>query len=112
MQLASGEAAGLFLVLVSRFDSDEELVPFVMFARFCGTPAGKSPVQHVDIRDQVLLGPPPVGQFLAAGAAHLVSKEFDYAVVIVNPVVVWFHDALAVFVPEPKQTFLLDGRPD
>ena len=40
----------------------------------------------------------------------MVSKEFDQAVV--NPVVVWFNDAFAIFVVEPKQTFLLDGRPD
>jgi len=30
----------------------------------------------------------------------------------VNPIIVRFHDALAVFVAEPKQAFLLNGCPD
>src|SRR5260370_33418214 len=101
---------GLNSGVISRLDSDEQLVPFVVFARFCGTPTGKRPVQQLDIRDQVLLRPAPVGQFLATGSPHLVAKELDDAVV--NPVVVWFNDALAVFVAESKQALFLDRRPD
>jgi hypothetical protein len=92
------------------FDSNKQLVPFVMFARLGRAPTGKNPVQQLDIRDWVLLRPPPVGEVLATGAAHLVSKELDYAVV--NSIVVWFNDALAVFVTEPKQAFWLGCRPD
>jgi hypothetical protein len=34
--------------------------------RFGGTASSKGPVQQLEIRDQVLLCPPPVGQVLAA----------------------------------------------
>src|SRR5258708_3070628 len=95
---------------ITRLDSEEQLVPLVVLSRFCRTSTGKGLIEQFDILDQVLLRPPPVGQFLAAGAAHLVSEELNYA--LVNPVVVWFDDALAVLVAESKQAFLLDCRPD
>src|SRR5260370_36619858 len=100
---------GLNSGVISRLDSDEQLVPFVVFARFCGTPTGKRPVQQLDIRDQVLLRPAPVGQFLATGSPHLVAKELDDA--FVNPAVVRLTDALSGFVAEPTQSLFLDPRP-
>ena len=91
---------GLFLIFIRRFDSDEQLVPFLVFARFGGTASRKGPVQQLEIRDQILLCPSPVRQFPAARSGHLVPKELDQT--FVNP----------VFVAEPEQAFLLNGRPD
>jgi hypothetical protein len=98
------------VVLIRRFNSNEQLVPVMVSTRLGGAATTKRPVQHLNVRDQILLRPPPVGQFSAAGTGHLVPEEFDNA--FVNPVVVWFNDPLAVFVVEPKQAFLFDGRPD
>jgi hypothetical protein len=75
-----------------------------------GRPPGKVPVQQLEIRDQILLCPSPVRQFLAAGSTHLIPKELDQT--FVNPVIVWLHDTLAVFVAKPQQMFFLNGRPD
>ena len=81
-----------------------------MSIRLGSTTTREGPVKHLYVRDQILLRPPPVGQFLAAGTGHLIPEELDNA--FVNPIVVWFDNPLAVFVVEPKQTFLLNGRPD
>lgn len=97
-------------VLIGRFDSDEQLVPFLVFARCGGTASRKGPVQQLEIRDQALLCPAPVGQLLAARSGHLVPKELDQA--FMNSIVVRFDDTLAVFLSKPEQAFLLDGGPD
>jgi hypothetical protein len=100
----------LFLIFIRRFDSDEELVPFLVFARFGGPASRKGPAQQLEIRDEILLCPSPVRQFLAARSSHLVRKELDQT--FVNPVIVRFHDTLAVFVVKPEQAFLLNSGPD
>ena len=100
----------LLLIFVRRSDSDEQLVPFLVFARFGGTASRKRPVQQLEIRDQILLCPSPIRQFLTARSGHLVPKELDYA--FVNPIIVRLHNTLAVLVVEPEQAFLFNGRPD
>ena len=99
----------LLLLVVSRSDSDEYLVPFVVLAGFGLTATGKVAVEHLDIGDQRLFHPSPVGQLLAAESANLISEQFDYAVV--DPVVMRLDDALAIFVHQPNQMPLLDRRP-
>jgi hypothetical protein len=39
----------LILVFISRFNSDQQLVPIVMFTRGRGAPTGKSAVQQLDL---------------------------------------------------------------
>src|SRR5205085_8493726 len=46
-----------------------------MFARFGGTASRKGPIQQLEIRDQILLCPSPVRQFLAARSGHLDRKS-------------------------------------
>jgi hypothetical protein len=41
----------LFLIFLRWFNSDEELVPFLVFARFGGPTSRKSPAQQLEIRD-------------------------------------------------------------
>ena len=94
---------GLFLIFIWRFDSDEQLVPFVVSTGLGWAATRKGPVQNVDIRHQFLLRPSPGGQFSAAGTTHLIAEELDKT--FVNAVVVWFNNALAVFVTKPKQAF-------
>jgi hypothetical protein len=62
------------------------------------------------VGDRVLLSPPPVRESLAAGAANLISKEFDDT--LVYAVVVRLDNAFTVFVVEPKQSFLFYCCPD
>jgi len=95
--------------VLSWFDSNEQLVPLVVLARGGRPPAWKSLIQQLDVGDQVLLHPSPVWQSLATGAADLVGKKLDGTVV--DPVIMWFNNALAVFVAKPNQTFLLDCSP-
>jgi len=47
---------------------------------------------------------------MAAGAAHLICEKLDYAVV--NPVVVWFDNALPAFIEQPDETCFIDGLPE
>lgn len=103
-----GEIA-LLLVLVIWFDSDEYLVPLVVFAGGRGPATWKSPVEELNIGDQIHLHPAPVGQLVIAGASHLISKELNSAVV--DPVVVRFNDTEPVFVAQPNQTCFLNGLP-
>jgi hypothetical protein len=49
-------------VFGSRFHSDEQLVPFVMFPRFGGAAPGKSLVELVYFRGLVGYDPLPVGK--------------------------------------------------
>ena len=54
------------LLFVSRFDSEEQLVPFVMFARGGRATTGKGLVEQPCIGDMVGLHPAPVGERTAA----------------------------------------------
>ena len=103
-------ASRLFFALVSWFDSDEELVPFVMFAGGRGTAAGKGSVQDLDVGDQVLFHPSPVGELVTAGTSDLICEELDYAVV--DPVVVRFDNALPILIDQPDETCFVDGLPE
>src|SRR3569833_483437 len=81
-----------------------------MLARFRGTAAGKRLVEHLMIRNHMLLRPSPVGQRGAAGSAHLKSKQLDHS--FVNPVIVRLYNALTLLVDEAEQALLFDRRPD
>src|SRR3569833_58193 len=81
-----------------------------MLARFRGTAAGKRLVEHLKIRNQMLLCPSPVGQRGAAGSAHQKSKQLDHT--FVNSVIVRLHNALTLLVEEAEQPRLFDRRPD
>jgi hypothetical protein len=100
--IIAGEGVALVLVFVNCFDPDEQLVPLVVFAGGRGLATWKSPVQELNIGDQVRLHPAPVGQLVAAGASHLTGKELNSAVV--DPVVVRSNDAVLAFVAQANQT--------
>jgi hypothetical protein len=100
----------LFGVLVSRFHSDKQFVPFVMFPRFGRAASGKSLVEWFYFRGLVGHDPLPVWKLFAAGAAHLIREELDDAVV--NPVVVRFDDPFLVSIAKPKQASLIDRFPE
>jgi hypothetical protein len=100
----------LFGVLVSRFHSDEQFVPFVMFPRFGGAASGKGLVELFDFRGLVGHDTLPVGKLFAAGAAHLIREELDD--VLVNSVVVRFDDPFLVSIAKPKQASLTDRFPE
>lgn len=80
-----------------------------MPARLARTTAREGTIQQLDFGDQVLLGPSPVWQRLAARTADLEPKQLDDSVM--NAVVVRFDDAFAVFVTEPEQAPLFDRGP-
>jgi hypothetical protein len=105
---ASGIA--LFLFLVRWFDSNEQLVPFVMLSGRSRAPTWKGLLQKLEIIDKIRFHPSPVGEFVAAGAADLISKEFDQTVM--NSVVVGLDNALPVLVQKPDQASLLDRCPE
>jgi hypothetical protein len=100
----------LFGVLVSRFHSDEQFVPFVMFPRFGRATARKSLVERFYVRGLVGHNPLPVGKLFTAGAADLIREELDDAVV--NPVVVRFDDPFLVSIAKPKHASLIDHVPE
>jgi hypothetical protein len=100
----------LFGVLVSRFHSDEQFVPFVMFPRFGRTTSGKSLVELFCFKSLIGYDPLPVGKLFTAGAADLIREELDDAVV--NPVVVRFDDPFLVSIAKPKHASLIDHVPE
>jgi hypothetical protein len=100
----------LFGVLVSRFHSDEQFVPFVMFPRFGLATSGKSLVERFYFRGLVGHDPLPVGKLFAAGPADLIREELDDAVV--NSVIVRFDDPFLVSIAKPKQASLIDRVPE
>src|SRR6266849_723340 len=104
------EESRLILVFVRRFNSDEQLVPFVMLTRWRGSPTGKSAVQQLDLGDQFFLHPSPVGKLMAAGAGNLVAKQLGQT--LVYTVVVWFDNALPIFIAKPNQASLLNRVPE
>jgi transposase IS66 family protein/transposase IS66-like protein len=78
---ASSLGSGLFFLLVGRLDSQEQLIPLMMFTRGTASSAAKSSSQQTDVRNQIDLHPAPIRKWAAAEASDLISKEFDPVVV-------------------------------
>src|SRR5215470_561778 len=61
----------------SRFDSNEELVPCMVFARRSGAAAWKGFAEHLGVGDLVDFHPAPAGQRATAGTADLACEQLD-----------------------------------
>ena len=95
--------------IIGGFDSEEEFVPFVMFAGRRGSAAREGLFEQLWIGDLVSFHPAPVGERTAARPADLPGQQFDDAVVLT--VVVRFDDAVFVAVTEAEQSGLFDRGP-
>ena len=62
------------------FHSDEELVPFQMFAGSGGPASRKDPIQQFEVIDLIRLHQDPVGKRATTGAANLIRQQLDRAV--------------------------------
>lgn len=98
----------LFLALISRFNPDKQLIPFVVFACGSAAPTRERLIQQMDVGDQIRLHPSPVGKPSTAGAADLISQELDGT--ITNPIIVWFDNPVFAPVKEADQASVLDSH--
>ena len=57
------------------FHSDEQYLPFQMFAGGGGPPSRKSLIQQLEVNDLIRLHQDPVGQAATTGAAYLVRQQ-------------------------------------
>jgi hypothetical protein len=88
---ALAASLGSSLFVLRRFDSQEQLIPLMMFSRRAGPPAWEAPIQQTDVRDQIHLHPSPVRKWAAADTADLIPKKLNRT--IVNPIIVGFDDS-------------------
>jgi len=91
---------------ISRFDSDEKLVPFDMSAGASGSPSRKALSQHGKVSNLIHLHQQPVGEWARAGSGNLVRQQLDRAVEY--SVIVRLNDALSVVVDKPNHAPVFD----
>src|SRR5580658_5184471 len=99
---------GSSLLVLGRFDSQEQLIPLMMFARGAGPPTWEGPIQQNHVRDQVHLHPSPVRKWAAADTTDLIPEKLNRTVV--NTIIVRFDDSLLLLINKLDQAPLLDCR--
>ena len=92
------------------FDSDEERVPFEMFAG-SGRPASrKDLIQQLEVSDLIRLHQDPVGKGTTTGAANLIRQQLDRAVE--DSVIVRLKNAISAVIEQPNHASFFDGPPE
>jgi len=94
--------------LLAGLHSDEQCVPFMMFAGCGRSTARESLIEQLRPRDLFYVHPSPVGKWAATGTSDLICQHFDDAVVLA--IVVRFNNPVPATVTELKQSGLRDGR--
>ena len=79
-------------------NSQEQLIPLMMFARGTGTPARKLPTQQMSARDRWHIEPSPVRKTSATGTADLIPKQLDGT--MEDSIIVWLDDSRLPFITE------------
>ena len=104
------EAAGQLLRACLRLHSDEQLVPFPMFAGSGGPISRKVLIEQLDVSNLVRLQQDPVGKRATTGAANLIRQELDRAVE--DSVIVRFQNAMLAMIEQLNHAPMLNGGPE
>jgi hypothetical protein len=95
---------------VGWFDTDEEHIPFDVFASCSRAPTREGLVQQFEVSDLIDLRQEPVGKRATAAAGNLPTQQLDRA--FENPVIMRFRNAILAMVGKSNHTRVLDGRPE
>jgi hypothetical protein len=91
----------------SRFHSDEEFVPFAMFAGGDGAASRECLIEEFEIGNLIHLHQDPVGKGAAAGARDLIPQQLDRAVE--DSVIVRLKNAIFAVMAQPNHAFVFDS---